>query len=1037
MAETLPNRCQSCGAALPADAPVALCPECWARQEETTDLPAPTPTTDFGSAGPTEGTGRTTRVFMPATQAVVSPEEHGLPRGTTIRYIGDYEVLRELGRGGMGVVYEARQISLNRPVALKMLKAGLLAGEDELRRFRNEAEAVALLDHPGIVPVYEVGEQEGQHYFAMKLVGGGSLVPMLPRYAKDPRAAAALLAEAAEAVGHAHMRGILHRDLKPANLLVDAEGHPHITDFGVAKKLEAEVELTASGAILGTPAYMSPEQASGRRVAITTATDVYGLGAVLYALLTGKAPFGGESVVDTLDAVRTQPPEPPSKVNGDVPHDLETICLKCLEKDPRRRYVTAQALADDLRAWLESRPIAARRVGAAERAWLWCKRRPAVAALSAAVLIALVGGTAAVIAIQSHANRRLAATNKKLRQSNNNLAIERQRVEVRERQAVEAIQRYGDAIANEPALKNSPELKDLRRRLLREPIGFFHSLREQLEQDARSRPESLEALSAAAYQQGRLSYEVGDRLDAEKSFVESFAILERLVREHPSEPKFRSELAKTHLGAVLLNTATGRRREAHQSVDRAIALYAELLRREPNQPDYQRGRARSQLSLGILEMQEGRPAEALEALRKARDEMAALALRKVEPADLLAELAMCHLDIGSGKLEMRQLANAVPDYREALKILDRLVRENPGVASYQFDQANAHSNIGKILALTHKEAEAGAELETARVILESLVKAYPSATDYQYLLASNSINLSRSAVAAGRFDVFESSVARARATLERLATEHPESPEFASELGVVLHNLGARRRELKKFSEARDFFREATTWQRKALRTNPAGPRFRECMNAHLRELAEIARTLGDEEAAGKAAREAAELAASDPRKAGLDARLARVLKGEIPRDNTERLALAQWAYETRRFAAAAGLWSDAFEADPKLEADRRIQYRYNAACAAALGGCGAGNNDPAPDEAARAKLRGKARDWLAAELTVWAGLLASGPPEVRKTIAPVLDHWKKDPDLAGVRGPEALDGFPEMERAAWTDLWDKVDALLSEAARR
>src|SRR5579864_1866619 len=183
-----------------------------------------------------------------------------LARGTAVRYFGDYEIQAELGRGGMGVVYNARQVRLNRPVALKMLRAGLLAGDDELRRFQNEAEAVALLDHPGIVPVYEVGEYDGQHYFSMRLVPGGSLVPLIDRYTHDPRAAARLVAEASEAVAHAHARGILHRDIKPANILVDAEGHPHITDFGLAKRVQADVELTQSGAILGTPAYMSPSK---------------------------------------------------------------------------------------------------------------------------------------------------------------------------------------------------------------------------------------------------------------------------------------------------------------------------------------------------------------------------------------------------------------------------------------------------------------------------------------------------------------------------------------------------------------------------------------------------------------------------------------------------------------------------------------------------------------------------------------------------------------------------------------------------------
>ena len=192
-----------------------------------------------------------------------------------------------------------------------MIKAGALADEAELRRFRNEAEAVALLDHAGIVPVYEVGEHNGQNYFSMKLIEGGNLAEQLPTFQANPRAAATLLAETAEAVHHAHMRGILHRDLKPANILVDSQGHPHVTDFGLAKLIESDVELTASGAIMGTPSYMSPEQASGRRGSITTATDIHGLGAILYALLTGKAPFGGDSLIDTLHAVKERPPVSP------------------------------------------------------------------------------------------------------------------------------------------------------------------------------------------------------------------------------------------------------------------------------------------------------------------------------------------------------------------------------------------------------------------------------------------------------------------------------------------------------------------------------------------------------------------------------------------------------------------------------------------------------------------------------------------------------------------------------------------------------
>ncbi len=322
-------------------------------------------------------------------------DQNGNPEaspGTLVRYFGDYELIREIGRGGMGVVYKARQISLNRPVALKMIRSAALASEDELRRFQNEAEAIALLDHLHIVPILEVGNHDGQRYFSMKLIGGLSLDKKLVEYTTDPKSAARLLQKAAEAVHHAHQRGILHRDLKPANILLDERGEPYVTDFGLAKRVEGYSELTHSGAIMGTPAYMAPEQASGRRGAVTTASDVYGLGAILYALLTGRAPFGGDSVEETLEQVRNSAPSPPSKLNPRVPRDLETICRKCLEKDPSRRYASADELASDLKCWLAGEPIAARPVGNAARLVMWCRRRPVIAGLSAAVVVAVLAG---------------------------------------------------------------------------------------------------------------------------------------------------------------------------------------------------------------------------------------------------------------------------------------------------------------------------------------------------------------------------------------------------------------------------------------------------------------------------------------------------------------------------------------------------------------------------------------------------------------------------------------------------------------------
>ena len=800
-------------------------------------------------------------------------------------------------------MFVALDSELNREVALKQILDHHADDPTSRHRFLIEAEITGGLEHPGIVPVYGLGAYaDGRPYYAMRFIRGDSLKDAIARFhdAADLKSDPSLRSlelrrllrrflDVCNAMEYAYSRGVLHRDLKPGNIIVGKYGETLVVDWGLAKPLgksdpTAEertlIPSSASGSAdtlpgqaIGTPAYMSPEQARGDLAALGPRSDVYSLGATLYSLLTGKLPFMGDDLGAVLQAVERGDFSPPRRLDSTIDKALEAVCMKAMALKPDDRYATAKALADDIDRWLADEPVTAYPEPFSRRARRWMSRnRTAVAAVAVALMMALAG-LGVVSVVQTRANAKL--------------DLQRLRAEDRERQAIDAVKRFRDAVVDNPELKDNPSLESLRKTLLKEPLAFFKSLRTSLQADRDTKPESLARLADAGFALGFLTNEIGDDQDALTAYGESLAIRQKLANAHPSVTQYQSDLAASHNNLGNLLGATGQ----------------------------------------------------IDAARKA--------------------------------------------YEAALPIWEKLADAHPTVTQYQSDLAASHTNLGGLLSATDQPDAARKAYEAALPIWEKLVR------------------------------------------------EHTESPDYARSLGALLNNMATIDDAAKRFDAARDRLQQAIVWQKKALAVNPRNPTYRQFLTNHLTNLIEAARGLGRD---AEAERELAELAASDPRLATLDARLAAVLKGEAPKDNAERLALAQRAYDTARFRTAAKLWAEALEADPKLATDRQAGHPYNAACAAALAAAGKGKDEPPLDDTAKTKLRRQARDWLTAELVLWAKLNESGPPEAKAFIVQTLKHWQEDTDLAGIRDRDALSRLSEEERKAWETLWEECETLLKKA---
>jgi serine/threonine-protein kinase len=1022
---------------------------------------------------PTSGGDKEVDTGVPWTDSV-------LPR------VPGYDVEGVLGRGGMGAVYKARHLRLNRVVALKMLLAGAYATPHERARFQREAEAVAGLRHPNIVQLYDVADHEGRPYFTMEFVEGGSLAQKLAGTPQPGRQAATLAATLAQAVQAAHRDGVVHRDLKPANVLLTADGTPKISDFGLARRLEGEAGATQTGVPLGTPSYMAPEQAAGNTHAIGPAVDVYALGAILYELLTGRPPFRAATAAETIRQVIYEEPALPSHLNAKVPRDLETICLKCLHKEPERRYGSAGALAEDLRRFEEGRPIQARRLGWVARFGRWVRRQPAAAGLvvtGLALLGLALGGT---LWLQRQQAQQQAET---------------ARQEGRQVQAVEAVleqaadlQKQGRWPAARAALEAAPSLlgdsapPDLRERVRQASADA--AMVSELEDSRLRLLEGRKNQEPAAPR--------GDQLYAEA--FRKYGIPLNALEPADAAARIRNSAIRETLLAFLhdwlFHWASGAERRLTAVLDQA------------DDDDWRRSFRKT-----LLAAYDSAKRKDLLRAREAR----------VQPPVILATLAGVFLHSSEAEEAQALLRDAQQlhpeDFWINLKLAYFLQEKYPREALGYFRAAvasrpcsgQAHVMLGRALrgagdldgagaafrnAIALNPNRAGARdlawalaakggLEEARSVWEKILEGSPAdyevwygyaqlcaflGKEQEYRRACNAL-LERFADHIEHWTVAErTGVAclllpsaaewtRAQVLVDRAVETGPKFPHPDNAYLQFVKGLAGYRRGLVE--RAVPLLEESA-----ALVPNRPGPRlvlamaqFKSGATTQARKnLAGAVRAYDWTEAHANHTTAWVSHVLRREAEAMILPNLPAYLRGEYePQDNDERFALLGSCQFQGLYHRAARLYADAFAADPEL-ADRlttECRYRtareeqpdydrmapldtdcrYLAARCAALAACGRGKDGAQLGAAERTRWRKQARTWLLADLALWAKTLETNLPADHFLAKKMLTLWQVEPDLTGLREPKALGDLPASERKDCLALWDEVDAVLGRIA--
>ena len=724
------------------------------------------------------------------------PATDSQPAASAQPSIPGYEVLDEVGRGGMGIVYKARQLMPERIVALKLIRRDWLdflpdvSKSSAIDRFHTEAEAAAQLEHDNIVTVYEVGDIQGQHYYAMRYVDGQSLAEIHRDTPSENREAAGCIERVARAVHQAHSQGILHRDIKPQNIMVDRRtNRPLVTDFGLAKFLSARDDRTRTGEAIGTPAYMSPEQARDA-AHVTQQADVYSLGATLYYVLTSRPPFQAANLIETLRQITSEDPVSPRQLNPAVDRDLDTICLKCLDKETTKRYASAELLADDLQRYCQGKPILARPIGFPGRTWRWCRRNPAVAGwIGVAAVFLTVAVLALVIGIY-RTSAALSKSDKSLAKADESLT-----------HALKVVDEWFTRIS-EDELLNQPGLQPLRRDLLDRALTHYQWFLDHNSDDPTIRDE----LAAAHYRVGLITGEIGSREDALTSFERARRMQQESLSESVHDAGRLKALGDTLNAMGNLLTKVGRLDEAREEYLGAVEVRESLAGVRSDDVEPQRLLANTVMHVGLIEMNRGYPDEARRLLEESQSIRSSVIDDYPRDAKLQRDLASGYFNLATLGLAVEDNQQAAADFKRAIAGFEKLLDAEPGVLLHQYRLALCRRLLGD---LEPDLDRAMALYDQALPQMEILAQANPEVSKYNEELASLHMNRGDIQQAQQDFQAAQRSLDQALELIRAMIDRNPEVHQYKRDLAVTLCAKGKAETRLGDYENARANLEEA------------------------------------------------------------------------------------------------------------------------------------------------------------------------------------------------------------------------------------